>query len=136
MERFGRPRVRTGVGNSDRRQAALTGWRNRPSWISLSGIIALAVVLAVGADVRAGSPVSVEIQDSKYLPPTITIPVGTTVRWINRDEDTHTVTSDTGLFGSAGLELGEDYTHTFTAAGVYPYTCDLHSFMQGKIIVN
>jgi plastocyanin len=81
-------------------------------------------------------PAAVDIRDSRYLPPTLTVPAGTTVRWTNRDEETHTVTSTDAAFGSAGLDLGEEYTHTFTAPGVYPYTCDLHPFMHGTIIVN
>ena len=54
----------------------------------------------------------------------------------NLDEETHTVTSDKGLFGSAGLDLGEEYAYTFTTPGVYPYTCDLHPLMRGTIVVN
>src|SRR5262249_45355886 len=101
----------------------------------LAAILTLAVLVALGADARAVTPAIVDIQDSKYLPPTITVDAGTTVRWTNRDEETHTVTSETGLFGSAGLDVGEDYTHTFTTRGAYPYTCNLHPFMKGTIVV-
>lgn len=99
-------------------------------------MVALAVLVTVGADAPAQAPASVEIENSNYLPPSLTVPAGTTVRWINRDEETHTVTSTTGLFGSAGLDLKEEYSHTFTAPGVYPYTCDLHPHMRGTIVVN
>ena len=105
------------------------------SWL-LAAVVVLAVVVGVGADARAVSPALVDIKDSKYLPSTLTVAVGTTVRWTNRDEETHTVTFDTERFGSAGLDLNEDYTHTFTKPGQYPYTCDLHPFMQGTIVVN
>ena len=97
--------------------------------------VALSLLLGVGAAGRALPPASVDIQDSKYVPQALTVAPGTTVRWINRDEETHTVTSSAGLFGSAGLDLGEAYSYTFTAPGVYPYTCDLHAFMQGTIVV-
>ena len=105
------------------------------SWL-LAAVVVLAVVVGVGADARAVSPALVDIKDSKYLPSTLTVAVGTTVRWTNRDEETHTVTFDPERFGSAGLDLNEDYTHTFTKPGQYPYTCDLHPFMQGTIVVN
>ncbi len=101
----------------------------------VAAAVALTVLVALGAAARALPPAAVDIQDSKYLPPTLTVPAGTIVRWTNRDEETHTVTSATGLFGSAGLDLGEAYTYTFATPGVYPYTCDLHSFMQGTIVV-
>ena len=87
------------------------------------------------AAVDADSPAAVEIADSKYAPPDLTVAPGTTIRWINRDEETHTVTSTTELFKSGGLNLGDEYTHTFTTRGVYPYTCALHDFMHGTITV-
>jgi plastocyanin len=109
--------------------------RRRPVGVPVA-VVALAVLVMVGADVRAQSPVLVDIQDSNYVPPSLTVPAGTTVRWINHDEETHTVTSMTGLFGSAGLDLKEEYSHTFSAPGEYPYTCDLHPHMRGTIVVN
>src|SRR6266581_1241834 len=38
--------------------------------------VALTVLMAVGADVRALSPELVDIRDSRYLPPSLTVPVG------------------------------------------------------------
>jgi len=107
-----------------------------PAGLIAAALLILAVLGVPGSGARAGSPALVDVRDSTYLPPTITVPAGTTVRWTNRDEETHTVTSDTGLFGSAGLDLGEEYAHTFAKPGVYPYTCDLHPFMRGTIVVN
>ena len=106
------------------------------AWALLAVLVACVTFVAFGSDLRASEPMSVEIQDSRFLPQTLTVPAGTTVRWVNRDEETHTVTSATGLFGSAGLEIGEAYGHTFTSPGAYQYTCDLHPFMHGIIIVN
>ena len=137
MERFGGSDVGTSVKGSGVRVRARRRRGKGSGWAFLAVVaLAAAALVAVGADVRAVGPAAVDIQDSKYLPSTLTVPAGTTVRWTNRDEETHTVTSTTGLFGSAGLDLGEEYVHTFTAPGIYPYTCDLHSFMQGTIVVN
>ena len=110
--------------------------RGRSRRVLVATVVALSWLVGLSAAVRALPPASVDVQDSKYLPPALTVAPGTTVRWTNRDEETHTVTSATGLFGSAGLDLGEAYTYTFMAAGVYPYTCELHPFMQGTIVVN
>jgi plastocyanin len=103
--------------------------------LSVAAGLAFTVLLAVAAAVRGLEPVSLDIRDSKYIPSTLTVPAGTTVRWINRDEETHTVTSNTERFKSGGLNLGDEYTHTFTTPGEYPYTCALHEFMQGTIVV-
>jgi len=105
----------------------------------VTGTATVAVVLAllVSAPARVDSlpPGAVEIRDSKYAPEDLVVAPGTTVRWVNQDEETHTVTSTTEAFKSGGLNLGDEYTHTFTAPGVYPYTCALHEFMHGTIVV-
>jgi len=98
-------------------------------------LVASVLLATLIPDARAIAPASVDIKDSRYLPATIAVPVGTTVRWTNHDEETHTVTSTTGAFGSLGLDLDETYTHTFTEPGTYPYACDLHPFMSGTIVV-
>ncbi|HXJ83540.1 MAG TPA: cupredoxin family copper-binding protein [Candidatus Methylomirabilis sp.] len=116
-------------GSRDRRRGSRIGpWRGLLT-------IALVALAVMSADVRAQAPAAVDIKDSKYLPATITVPVGTTVRWTNHDEETHTVTSTTGSFGSMGLDLDEAYTFTFTTPGTYPYGCDLHPFMGGTVVV-
>ena len=106
-------------------------------FVTSMATVAVALALLVSAPARVGSlpPDAVEIRDSKYAPEDLVIAPGTTVRWVNQDEETHTVTSTTEAFKSGGLNLGDEYTHTFTAPGVYPYTCALHEFMHGTIVV-
>jgi amicyanin len=77
----------------------------------------------------------IEITKHKFSRPTLTVPAGTTVTWLNRDEDVHTVVSTTQAFKSAGLETDEAYSYTFTKPGVYEYFCTLHPLMTGKVIV-
>jgi plastocyanin len=112
-------------------------WRHQARAIPGAALLlTLAVLAAPTAAARALAPAAVvDIRDSRYLPSVLSVPMGTTVRWTNHDEETHTVTSDTGLFGSAGLDLDEAYTYTFTAPGQYAYGCDLHPFMHGTIVV-
>ena len=77
----------------------------------------------------------IEITKHKFSRPTLTVPAGTTVTWLNRDEDLHTVVSTTLAFKSAGLETDEAYSYKFTKPGVYEYFCTLHPLMTGKVIV-
>lgn len=79
--------------------------------------------------------ITVAISDFKYQPPAVTVTAGDTVRFINRDQEAHTVTSSDGLFDSAGLDTGQTWTHRFTRAGRYTYFCQLHPYMKGTIIV-
>jgi len=79
-----------------------------------------------------------------FDPNTITIKVGTTVTWTNQDAMLHTVTSGTstgtagtpdGQFNSGFIAEGATWSHTFTAAGEFPYFCTPHPWMIGKVIV-
>ena len=47
-----------------------------------------------------GSTVDVAIQDFSYAPATITVKVGTTVRWTNNGPSAHTTTSDAAVWAS------------------------------------
>jgi plastocyanin len=79
---------------------------------------------------------SVTIHNFAFGPQVITVKVGATVHWMNRDSEAHTVTSDTGAFGSSALQPGTGYTHTFTKPGTYAYHCSIHPFMTGKVVVS
>jgi plastocyanin len=75
------------------------------------------------------------IESFQFNPPTLTIPVGTTVTWTNHDRDEHTVTSSTRLFSSAGLDPNETYSFRFDTAGTYAYFCAIHPHMTAQIVV-
>ncbi|HYA01812.1 MAG TPA: cupredoxin family copper-binding protein, partial [Syntrophobacteria bacterium] len=77
----------------------------------------------------------VTIENFQFTPATLTIPVGTTVTWISRDDEPHTVTSSEGVFTSPGLDADETYSYTFSTPGTYTYHCKLHPHMTGTIIV-
>ncbi len=106
-------------------------------WI-LAPAVALSVIAAAvfaSGHARAANTATVVIHDFKYGPPTLTVPVGTTVTWTNHDEETHTVTSATGAFSSPGLANDETFEQTFTKAGTYQYSCALHPQMRATIVV-
>jgi plastocyanin len=84
-----------------------------------------------------GQPGANEVwmQGMAFNPVTITVPVGTTVKWTNKASVTHNVTSATAVFSSGPMGNGATYTFQFTTAGTYPYTCTLHPGMAGTVIV-
>jgi plastocyanin len=71
-----------------------------------------------------------------YYPPSIAIPVGTTVAWFNNDpEQPHTVTSgllgasDSGTFFNSGVmpaTANSFFQYTFNKAGDFTYHCEIH----------
>lgn len=109
-------------------------------WMGLA--ITAATVLLNGPQSAAASAaqaqpanVEVKIDNFSFGPTTITVPVGTTVTWTNRDDIPHTVVSDDKVFKSKVLDTDEKFSFTFTKAGTYPYFCSIHPKMTGKVVV-
>ena len=77
-----------------------------------------------------------------YDPSPLTVKAGTSVTWTNNDSTIHTVTSglpekgDVGtLFDSSIISPGNTFVHVFDKQGTFDYSCTLHPFMHGQIIV-
>ncbi len=77
----------------------------------------------------------VKIDNFSFGPATLTVAVGTSVTWTNRDDIPHTVVSTDGAFKSKVLDTDEKFSFTFSKAGTYPYFCSIHPKMTGKVIV-
>jgi plastocyanin len=79
----------------------------------------------------------VTIDNFKFEPRTLTVPVGTKVTWVNRDDVPHTATSTTKprAFDSKTLDTDDKFSHVFTKPGTYDYFCAVHKHMTGQIIV-
>jgi plastocyanin len=84
---------------------------------------------ATGTAVKAG------IKNLAFQPNRIQIATGTTVTWTNGDALDHTVTAGDGSFDSGLIAPGARWSHTFTKAGTYQFSCRPHSFMKGVVIV-
>ncbi|OBH64484.1 cupredoxin family copper-binding protein [Mycobacterium sp. E2479] len=88
--------------------------------------------------ITAPAPVrgdQVSIDGFAFAPVTLTVPVGTTVTWTNRDEEPHTVAASDGSFRSPGMGTGATFAHTFSAAGSFDYVCSIHPMMRGTVVV-
>ncbi len=83
----------------------------------------------------SGEGVEAEIDDFTFVPGTLTVKVGTTVTWTNKDSVGHTVTSDDGIFDSGMLGKGSSFSYTFTTAGTFGYFCTPHPYMVGTVVV-
>lgn len=81
------------------------------------------------------SAASVKIDNFSFGPDTLTVSVGATVTWTNRDDVPHTVVSSDGVFKSKALDTDDQFSYTFTKPGAYPYFCSIHPKMTAKIIV-
>ncbi len=102
-------------------------------------ITATLLLFAASPSVRANDQPSanaaVTIDNFVFGPQTLTVPVGATVTWTNRDDIPHTSVSTEGVFKSKVLDTDEKFSYTFTKAGTYPYYCTIHPKMTGKVVV-
>ena len=92
---------------------------------------------SVTVQAASGATVFVNILGFAFTPQNPTINVGDTVVWTQSDATTHTVSSTAAPFplNSGNLGLGASYASTFTAAGTFPYRCNIHPSMTGSVIV-
>ncbi len=119
--------------------------KKRMGTLLVSGLVVLLTLLIFGiscyqsAPAPAPSPTptitEVEIAGFAFVPATITIPVGTTVTWFNKDSAAHTVSSREGVFDSGNLSGGATFSYTFDQNGSFEYYCKFHPYMKGEVIV-
>jgi plastocyanin len=78
---------------------------------------------------------TISIDNFAFSQPSLTVPVGTKVTWINHDDMLHTVADEGKSFKSDPLDSGESFSHVFDKPGTYKYFCSLHPHMTGTIVV-
>ena len=104
-------------------------------------LTALSMLILAGIDFNtvsvAESPDSttIVVKDFMFMPTQLTVKAGSTVTWTNKDDEPHTVVSDTGLFKSGGMDTDESFKFKFDRPGTYHFTCSIHPRMVGTIIV-
>jgi len=94
----------------------------------------------------------VEIWNLKFMPDVITVKPGTVIKWVNKDDFDHDVTSGLSINGPEARNMdetkfpdhkfysglfgqGKSFSVTLTKKGEYNYYCNIHPFMVAKIIV-
>jgi plastocyanin len=115
----------------------------------------LGVLVATPA-LAEGQTVEVSMKNNPkgvFVPATVNIKVGDTVKWTNPAVMTHTVTFDPAQaatasnvvlpagvapFGSDNMEEDATFSHTFTVKGTYKYICKMHEAMGmvGTVVVS
>jgi plastocyanin len=79
----------------------------------------------------------VQIIDDHFAPDTMRVAAGMKVKWVNRDDETHTVMSTDSSFTKTPKQLKPKgiWTYRFKKPGTYDYYCSIHPFMKGTIVV-
>jgi plastocyanin len=99
------------------------------------GSIATTLLLLSAATVSASTH-TITMTSSSF-PASTSATVGDTVKWVNHSGFDHTVTGDSPLsLWNKSLPIGASVSRAFTAAGSFPYHCNIHSFMHGDIVAS
>jgi plastocyanin len=102
----------------------------------LAGALALPLPQAAAAPTPAPSPgLVVHIKNFMFMPMTATVKAGTTIEFINDDDDAHTVTLTDRSVDSGGIDGHDTWSHTFTKTGTFNYICAVHPYMKGVLKV-
>lgn len=88
------------------------------------------------AESATAGEVSVAIKDFAFGPADIQAKVGQTVTFTNNDSAPHTATLDDGSCTTPNIATGASDGLMFTAAGKYPFHCNVHPNMKGTITVS
>ena len=112
-------------------------------WVaSFAAVVMIAIVLLLAGspsvtanDQSSAATSEVKIDNFSFGPQTLTVPVGATVTWTNRDDIPHTSVSTDGVFKSKVMDTNETFSYTFAKAGTYPYYCSIHPKMTCQVVV-
>jgi plastocyanin len=84
---------------------------------------------------KGSKTIEVGLYDNHFEPNVLRIAAGTTVQWTNHGQHRHTISADNGKWESGEVAPGNSYTYTFAWPGTYPYHCNVHADMRGRIVV-
>jgi plastocyanin len=98
---------------------------------------AFIVIGAIGAGADTGTTRQVNVPEAdRFTPFGLQVRVGDSVRWVNHDEDDHTVVSD-DAFDTVGLKgtnrllpVDGSVTLRFQHAGMFVYYCRFHAHLD------
>lgn len=107
--------------------------RNLPAALIAPALLLIAARSAAAGD--AAAPAQVQIVDfMRFDPPSLSVPAGTTVTWVNHDGSNHIIQFRDAK--SPRLRHDARYSRRFDTPGEYRYVCAIHGErMSGTIVV-
>lgn len=102
--------------------------------IALGAGVGVIATLA-GRESRASDGNRITIHNFAFTPKTLTVKAGTTVTWTNQDQTVHSIVCPGLKLKSDPLDTNDSFSYVFRKAGNYEYSCGLHPFMKGQVVV-
>ena len=75
------------------------------------------------------------VDEHAFNPPRARVPAGTTLRFINSGDITHTVTAQDASWTTGPLRRGQSGNVRLERAGTFTYHCEDHPWAMGQITV-
>jgi plastocyanin len=96
-----------------------------------------AVAFRPDAEAAARKPVThtVTVDAARFSPAELTVKVGDSIVWVNKDIVAHTATTVKPAFDSEMIEPGKSWRHTVKRKGEFPYICSFHPLMKAVLRV-
>jgi plastocyanin len=103
-------------------------WRTAAVTAALCVLVVAAAGFRAGAAAAARKPVTytVTIDAARFSPADLSLRVGDSVVWVNKDILAHTATTSTPGFDSKVIAPGKSWRYTVRRTGEFPYTCVFH----------
>lgn len=101
-------------------------------------LLALAVALALlSGPLAAFAETMIQVGHNRLEPADVTVAAGEMVTFHNQDQmpGGHTIVADDDSFSSPPLAKDESWSHTFDAAGSFPYHIKEHPTAKGTVTV-
>ncbi len=111
------------------------------SVLSVSALVLMVLMVVIRPKTAGASSAEektaseVKINNFAFSPTSITVPVGSTVHWVNKDDIPHNIVGEEKGFRSKVLSTDQDFSYTFTKPGTYSYSCTIHPQMTAKVVV-
>ena len=108
------------------------------SYRSFAFAVALGLIsfgLGAAADAPTSTSHTVTIEGVSFQPQVLTVKVGDSIVWVNKDPFPHTVTSRAGDFDSGEIQPGKSWNYSPQKRGTFPYICTLHPTMKATLRV-
>jgi plastocyanin len=102
--------------------------------VAALGLLLCSVVPGAALAPRATTH-TITIDGTQYQPATLTIALGDTVVWVNKDPFPHTATSKDGTFDSKAIAAGKSWKFKPAKRGDFTYSCTYHVTMHGELHV-
>src|ERR687885_550387 len=124
--------VKNGVSSVFQPPNTITTSKTTSKTAAISNPSAISVMVPAGAG-REG------FLQEFFVPSRVNLHVGNTIKWIDTDTVSHTITSATfnGLVWPQGSTQGAStFSHTFDNSGTFAYFCQIHPYMTGVAFVD